>query len=101
MITRDKFFHSINNGGLPRKQVDLPSGDCVYVRPMTLGERNAMYALPAERRQAWVIMSCTCYEDGNPFFVAEDEEAIAKMPDYEVEPIWSAVISFREDLEGN
>ena len=30
-----------------------------------------------------------------------DEEAIAKMPDYEVEPIWSAVISFREDLEGN
>jgi hypothetical protein len=101
MITRDKFFHSINNGGLPRKRVELASGEHVYVRPMTLGERNKMYALPTERRQSWVIMACTVYEDGNPFFVPEDEEAISKMPDYEVEPIWAAVIAFREVPEGN
>ena len=102
-ISREKFFHAINNGGFPRQKVDLPDGEEIYVRKMTLGEQNRMYTMDEGRRQAFIICVCACLEDGEPFFQQKDMDAIERMPAEYVNPIWLAArgITPDEEPEGN
>lgn len=102
MLTRESFLDA---PGPAREKVDVPAlGDSVYVRQITLGERDVFEAASAklkasERRRlarARIVVLVTVDEAGDPLFREDDVEALAGKPNVTLEPIVDAHVRLNE-----
>lgn len=69
---------------LERREVSLPGGQTVFVRVMTVAERdrlaNAVSGDVAGRLRPYTIAACACDAEGTALFSQADAEAIGRLP---------------------
>jgi hypothetical protein len=89
MIERDWFFKR----PVELRKVELDGGE-IWVRPLTLteDEESSKYRRDSNEWQTYLIRVSCCDEDGNPFFVDNDQEALSKVPAKYMSPIMAAIL---------
>lgn len=102
MLTREAFLDA---PGPVREKVDVPAlGGEVYVRQITLGERDVFEAASARLKaadrkrlaRARIVALVTVDEAGTPLFREEDVELLAGKPNAQLEPIVDAHVRLNE-----
>lgn len=90
LLERSKLF----NQPAELKKVVLPDGD-IWIRPMTVKEAEEQPDDEAGWRTYVIRVSC-CDEQGHPFFIDNDSEAIGELPSKYVDPLLREILSINQ-----
>ena len=93
-ITKDGFF---DRGHITKpREVRLPDGESIFVRPLSGSGRDAFASAQQRGREelgtATLIAYCACDETGKLLFCKDDIERISNMPVSLIGPIAEAII---------
>jgi hypothetical protein len=98
MIDKARFFAAIPP--LRREEVKLPNGDSIWVRQLTVGERDRVeLALSQQGKglegvRAHMLIAAVVDEQGEPIFQPSDYDDLRGLPAAYVEPIFEKIQEF-------
>jgi hypothetical protein len=93
-LTRDELFTRFDTRS-DLRQVALPDGSIVAIRPLTGAGADAFGAASLktpELARATLVVACACDAAGMPLFMSVDVSRVAQLPNRVLAPIVEAII---------